>query len=204
MEGNPLQLLDWRRQIFELYREVRSLHDPSEGWELWCDVRRELFATHPQSPVPEDDREAYDGPHHFDYEPSLRTVAGIHPLPVETFEVAGSDGSAFAMTRFGEALFELGGEQRALQVFWIDAYGGGVFLSFRDETSGSETYGAGRYLLDTIKGADLGSAGDLLILDFNYAYQPSCSYDPKWACPLAPPQNRLEIPVRGGERVGPG
>ncbi|HEX9891018.1 MAG TPA: DUF1684 domain-containing protein, partial [Actinomycetota bacterium] len=101
-------------------------------------------------------------------------------------------------------LFDLYGEQRRLDVYWIDVYGGGIFLSFQDETSGTETYGAGRYLLDTIKGADLGSASDLLILDFNFAYQPSCSYDPRWVCPLAPPQNRLPMAVRAGERLGPG
>ena len=63
-----------------------------------------------------------------------------------------------------------------------------------------ETYGAGRYLLDTVKGSDLGSERGRLILDFNFAYNPSCSYDPRWVCPLAPPGNRLPIAIRGGER----
>ena len=83
----------------------------------------------------------------------------------------------------------------ALEVFWLDAYGGGIYLSFRDATSGDSTYGGGRYLLDTVKGADLGADGDRLILDFNFAYQPSCSYDPQWSCPLPPPANRLAFPV---------
>ena len=55
-----------------------------------------------------------------------------------------------------------------------------------------------------MKGADLGTEGGHLVLDFNFAYQPSCSYDPAWACPLAPPDNRLAVPVRAGERLGPG
>jgi uncharacterized protein (DUF1684 family) len=88
-----------------------------------------------------------------------------------------------------------------LALYWLEAYGGGVFLPFRDETSGTETYGAGRYLLDTVKGADLGEEGGRLVLDFNLAYNPSCAYDPRWACPLAPPENRLTIPIRAGERV---
>ena len=75
-----------------------------------------------------------------------------------------------------------------------------MFLPFRDATSGSETYGAGRYLLDTVKGADLGDDGGRLVLDFNFAYNPSCAYDPRWACPLAPPENRLPVAVRAGER----
>ena len=73
-------------------------------------------------------------------------------------------------------------------------------MPFADATSGDETYGAGRYVLDTIKGADLGVDGDRLVLDFNFAYNPSCSYDPRWVCPLAPPANRLAVAVRAGER----
>ena len=67
---------------------------------------------------------------------------------------------------------------------------------------GTTTYGGGRYLLDTVKGADLGTEDGRLVLDFNYAYNPSCAYDPSWACPLAPPGNRLAIAVEAGERVG--
>jgi uncharacterized protein (DUF1684 family) len=86
-------------------------------------------------------------------------------------------------------------------VYWIDVYGGGVFLPFRDATAGTETYGAGRYLLDTVKGADLGGSDSRLILDFNYAYHPSWAYDARWSCPLAPPENRLDVAVRAGERL---
>jgi uncharacterized protein len=75
-----------------------------------------------------------------------------------------------------------------------------VFVPFADATAGDETYGAGRYLLDTVKGADLGTDGGRLVLDFNLAYNPSCSYDPRWSCPLAPPPNRLAVAVRMGER----
>ena len=80
-------------------------------------------------------------------------------------------------------------------------YGGGVFLPFRDETNGATTYGAGRYVLDTVKGADLGGADGRLVVDFNYAYHPSCAYDPRWSCPLAPATNRLVGPVEAGERL---
>ena len=85
----------------------------------------------------------------------------------------------------------------------MEGYAGGLFLPFRDATNGVETYGAGRYLLDGAKGADLGGdvARATLILDFNFAYQPSCAFDPRWACPLAPPENRLDIQVRAGERI---
>jgi uncharacterized protein (DUF1684 family) len=92
----------------------------------------------------------------------------------------------------------------ALDLYWLDVYGGGLFVPFADATSGQESYGAGRYVLDTIKGADLGTAGDgRLVLDLNFAYQPSCSYDTRWTCPLAPPANRLSVPVLAGERIAP-
>ena len=87
-----------------------------------------------------------------------------------------------------------------LALFWLDAYGGGVFLPFADATRGRETYGGGRYLLDTVKGADLGEEDGRLVLDFNFAYNPSCSYDPRWVCPLSPPENRLPVAVRAGEQ----
>ena len=97
----------------------------------------------------------------------------------------------FALARFGD---------QELELFWLEAYGGGLFLPFRDATGGSETYGGGRYLLDTVKGADLGTEEGRVVLDFNFAYNPSCAYDPKWACPLSPPANRLAVAVRAGEK----
>ena len=88
-----------------------------------------------------------------------------------------------------------------LTLYWIAGYGGGLFLPFVDATSGSETYGGGRYLLDTIKGADLGVADGRTVLDFNFAYNPSCSYSPQWTCPLALPANRLPGAIRAGEMM---
>jgi uncharacterized protein (DUF1684 family) len=88
------------------------------------------------------------------------------------------------------------GDDVSLDLYWLETYGGGVFIPFRDGTSGHETYGAGRYLLDTVKGSDLGGE---LILDFNFAYNPSCAWDDRWACPLTPPANRLPFRVETGE-----
>ena len=92
---------------------------------------------------------------------------------------------------------------RPLSVFWMAGYAGGIFIPFRDATNGSETYGAGRYLVDAAKSADLGGdpAAGTLLLDFNFAIQPSCAFDTRWACPLAPPENRLDRPIRAGERL---
>jgi hypothetical protein len=105
------------------------------------------------------------------------------------------------LRRIGRVHITIDGSEVALTVFWILGYGGGLFLPFRDATSGAQTYGGGRYLLDTIKHADLGSSDGCLILDFNYAYNPSCAYDSRWHCPLAPQENWLSVPILAGEMV---
>jgi len=183
---NELELLDWKRRIFELYAEVRAA-EPRAGWEKWKAVRADLFRDHSQSPSP-----GYTSLAYFDYDPALRFFGDVEPAEEEALEIDG-----FPFRRFAVVRFELG----ALDVYWLEGYGGGVFLPFADATRGTETYGAGRYLLDTVKGSDLGREDGRLVLDFNFAYNPSCSYDDRWACPLTPRANRLPIPLRGGERL---
>jgi uncharacterized protein (DUF1684 family) len=197
-----LDLLDWKRRIFELYAGVRASSDPEAAWQEWRRTRDELFRTHPQSPLPPADRGALDGLPFYDYAPSGRVTAEVAGVTPEHYDIAtsGEDEETYGFTRFAVARFEFDGVERELELYWLDGYGGGLFLPFRDGTSGSETYGAGRYLLDTVKGADLGTDGDRLVLDFNFAYNPSCAYDPKWVCPLAPYPNRLVTPIRAGER----
>jgi uncharacterized protein (DUF1684 family) len=197
---DELDLLDWKRRVFALYAQVRAAGDPDKAWRLWRSVRDELFRTHPQSPVPAEKREAFAGLPYFDYDPGLRVFADVEAAEEARILIAGSGEEPTPFRRFATAAFELGGERRQLSLYWLEAYGGGVFLPFGDATSGSETYGAGRYLLDTVKGADLGEEDGRLVLDFNFAYNPSCSYDPRWACPLTPPENRLGMAIRAGER----
>jgi uncharacterized protein len=127
-------------------------------------------------------------------------LAEVEPATPEVVEIAALEGSVI-FQRIGRARFELAGEESALELYWLHAYGGGLFLPFADATSGSETYGAGRYLLDTVKGADLGMDGAQLVLDLNFSYNPSCAYDPSWVCPLAPQANRLAVAVRAGEKA---
>lgn len=195
-----LDLLDWKRRIFGLYQQVRESAEPSAAWALWRSVRDEMFAQHPQSPIPEDRRSGFKGLEYFDYKPDMRVGATLARTESEHFAIATSDGTAYGFTRFAEARFYLDESDLTLAAYWLDGYGGGLFLPFRDATAGKETYGAGRYLLDTVKGADLGAQAGRLVLDFNFAYNPSCSYDPRWVCPLAPPGNRLDVAIRAGER----
>jgi uncharacterized protein (DUF1684 family) len=195
--GEALELLDWKRRVFALYSELRASPDSEAAWRHWRDIRDELFRTHPSSPVPEAERATYPGVPYFDYDPDLRMLAELEPRPAELRQIASSGTEDIAFDRIAVARFG----EHALEVYWLAGYGGGLFVPFRDATSGAETYGGGRYLLDTVKGSDLGMDGDRLVLDFNFAYNPSCSYDPRWICPLSPPANRLPVAIRAGERM---
>jgi hypothetical protein len=197
-----LELADWRRQVSELYGAVRADPDPAAAWTRWREVRDRLIRSHPQSPVPAAERGDATSPAYYDYNPALRTLADIEPADGAAFELPGSTTGHVTAERAGTAHFSLDGVALSLSMFWLLDYAGGFFLSFRDATSGGETYGAGRYVLDTAKGADLGADGDgRLVVDFNFSYQPSCSYDPQWSCPLPPRENWLTIPIRAGERL---
>jgi uncharacterized protein (DUF1684 family) len=197
---DELDLLDFRRRVFALYARVRAEPDPARAFADWVAERDDLYAHHPQSALPPERRAAFDGLEYFPFDPAGRVLADLEPTERRRYEVGSSDGGTMAFDRVGVARFALAGTPCALEVYWLAAYGGGLFVPFADATAGQETYGAGRYLLDTVKGADLGTDGGRLVLDFNLAYNPSCSYDPRWSCPLAPPPNRLAIPVRMGER----
>jgi uncharacterized protein (DUF1684 family) len=197
---DELELLDWKRRVFALYAAVRAEPDAARAVADWCAGRDALFASHPQTPLPAERRAGFSGLPYFPFDPAARVTAEVVPADRRRFEVEASAGEPMAFVRFAVARFDLAGSACELELYWLDAYGGGLFVPFADGTSGSETYGAGRYLLDTVKGADLGTENGRLVLDFNLAYNPSCSYDPRWACPLAPPANRLALEVRAGER----
>jgi uncharacterized protein len=197
--ADTLALLDWKRRVFSLYAAVRAL-EPAAGWALWRETRDELFRSHPQSPLPADRRASFDELEYWPYDPRARVLADLEDLDAPPTPIETSGPEPMLFQPFARASFELREEQLSLEVSWLAAYGGGAFLCFRDATSGRESYGGGRYLLDTVKGADLGEDGGRLVLDFNFAYDPSCSYDPSWVCPLAPPANRLAFAVEAGER----
>jgi uncharacterized protein (DUF1684 family) len=191
-------LWDWRRRVADLWHDIRAADDPTVAWRLWRNTRAELFRTHPQTPLDP----GGEMPVYFDYDPALRFAVTLAPPTTAEpiFMPAGDDGEVkllpFAQTAGLSSA--LGGE---LTLYWVTGYGGGVFLPFLDATSGKESYGGGRYLLDTIKSADHGTTPDgRTVLDFNFAYNPSCYYSPRWICPLAPRGNRLPAPVRGGEK----
>jgi uncharacterized protein (DUF1684 family) len=196
-----LEVADWRRRVFALYTEVRSKPDRVAAHELWRRTRDDLFATHPSTPVLPEDRAGFAGLPVEPYDPDWRFEVVIAPAEARQMDVeTGTD---------GVVPFELLGRAEVpgvgpLDVWRLASYGGGIFVPIKDGLRGKHggTYGGGRYLVDTIKGADLGpgAAPESLVLDFNFAYNPSCAYDPTWACPLAQPGNTTKVEIPVGER----
>lgn len=195
-----LDLLDYRRRVGDLYRRIREAESSAAAWADFRRARDDLFRAHPQSPLDAEQKRAFSGLRYVDYDPAYRVLATVETDvdPVLVRYDLGDDGQ-FVCRRFGQVRAPLPTGAAVLCLYWIEGYGGGVFLPFGDSTNRSTTYGGGRYLLDTIKGADLGMDGARIVLDFNFAYNPSCAYNPRWVCPLAPPENRLPIPIHAGE-----
>ena len=193
-----MALWEWRRLVADLYHEVRRL-PPRDGWGLWVETRGRLLQTHPQSPVPVDRRS--ERLRVYDYDPSARISASVQPVPPRSATISHNLEASTPAHPLGSVTFDLAGKSCQLTLYWLDDYAGGVFLPFRDGTNGLTTYGGGRYLLDTAKGADLGWNAGEVVLDFNFAFHPSCAYDDAWSCPLAPVPNHLGIAVEAGERL---
>src|ERR1700761_422642 len=240
-----LQLADWRRATAALYARVREQADPAAAHALWRPGRDELMSSHPQSALPEGDPLRVSGVPYWPYDPALRFAVPVESaaepkrLEIDT----GPDGiTRLELLGWVTIPAPVG---RRLALWWLDQYGGGLFLPVRDATAGHASYGGGphppppaqnadpravggwtraggvlflpvrdataghasygggRYLLDTAKGADLGADGERIVLDFNFLYHPSCRYDPRWVCPLAPPENTIDVPVDAGERLSP-
>ena len=197
-----LDLVDWRRRVGDLYR----LSGP-DALERFRRGRDELFRSHPQSPIEPEERDSFAGLRYYEHDAAYRVVARVEAgdgseLVIDT----GGDDGAVRYRRAGALVFTLGGRECRLTVLSLVQYAGGLFVPFRDGTAGRETYGGGRYLFDTAKDTDglvleIQAGSPEVVIDFNYAYNASCAYSPRWACPLAPPENHLQVEVRAGEKV---
>ncbi len=197
--SDTLDLWDYRRRVHDIYRKAREGGPGKDAWVEWTIERDRLFATHPQSPI--EDRSAFTGLPYVPYDPKWRVTGRFIPVDDETPSLDHSGKGTTRFVKVGVVDFEAVGNEGSLEVLWLDAYGGGLFLPFGDASNGESTYGGGRYLLDTVKGADLGHEEERIVLDFNYSYHPSCVHSYRWSCPLAPPANRLGFAVEAGERL---
>jgi len=200
---NPFTLAVWRRTVAAQYAQLRvESDDRGAQSHQFRAARDELLRTHSESPIPPERRAAWRGVAWYDYDPKWRVIGAIDRIANRTtFEILLSSDGILRCTRVARVHFAVDGKRGALTLYWLEGYGGGLWLPFADGTNGSATYGGGRYLYDTIKGADLGVGEETLVLDFNYAYNPSCAYDDRWSCPLSPPENRLPFAVDAGERT---
>ena len=194
-----LDLVDWRRRVGELYRL-----DGDGAVGAFREGRDRLFATHPQSPIAANDRPNFTRLSYFDADPRFRFRARLEPPDDESeivIETGGPDGD-IRYRRAGRLRFELDDQACALTIFWMLGYGGGLFLPFRDATSAKQTYGGGRYLFDTVKNTyglalEVAAGSPDVTIDFNFAYNPSCAYDPNG--PVHCPPGEL-APGRGDRR----
>lgn len=198
---SAFEVADWRRRVFGLYAEVREATDLAAAHDLWRRTRDDLFATHPSTPLLPDDLAVFSGLPVKPYDPLWRFEVEVTPTEPRHMDFeTGTDGIV-PFDLIGIAEIPGVGD---LDVWKLGSYGGGIFVPVKDALAGKPggTYGGGRYLIDTIKGADLGqgSSPTSLVLDFNFAYNPSCAYDPAWACPLAQSGNRVSLEIPVGER----
>jgi len=197
------EVVDWRRRVFALYDAVRRADSAEDAHELWRIERDDLLLHHAATPLMADDQPLFEGLPIASYDPQWRFELPILEAEPGGFEFATGTDGVVPFERIGRVEVP---DTGSLDVWRLTTYGGGIFIPVRDALAGRPggTYGGGRYLIDTIKGADLGSDAErgTIVLDFNFAYNPSCAYDPAWACPLAQPGNVLEVAVPVGEMYG--
>jgi uncharacterized protein len=217
-----LDLYDYRQRVVTMYRRrnlaLQAGEDAASVCQRFREEKDQLFAHHPQSALEVSERATFTGLRYFPYDTSFCVQAQLTSLDMQTAaaslpvaQFASAHGIPHRPAAYLE--FEISGAPARLIVYWLDVYGGGLFLPFRDATCPEESYGAGRYLFDTVKGSDfirlpegpenpsaVGYSGGRVLLDFNYAYNPSCAYDSRWVCPLAPRENWLAAPIRAGEQ----
>ena len=204
-----LELYDYRTRVAEMYRTRRQAtlagEDAATILQRFRESRDELFANHSQSALDQEQKQQFHGLRYFPYNPSMCVEADIETgVEPQILNVAMNAEETMTMSTVARLHFTLEGVNTTLSLYWLNIYGGGLFLPFRDTTCPAESYGGGRYLFDTIKGSDFltvpaSSASARILLDFNYAYSPSCAYNDRWVCPLAPIENRLKVPIRAGE-----
>ena len=159
----------------------------------------QFFAHNPNSPLLPEQRQHFQGLEYFPENPDLRFILKVDEFSEEDKEVIDiitSTGDLSPHIRWGSLTFAVDGEKATLTVY----KGMGeesFFLPFADATSGKESYGAGRYL-------DLVPSGpDRFLIDFNYAYNPYCAYNPHWSCPIPPADNRRKLPNRAVQKKYP-
>ena len=152
-----------------------------------------FFRESHQSPLLPEQQAGFNGLKYFPENKELRLEVDVERFPTqEQVQIQTNTGDVQTYTRFGRFGFDVDGEHAELTVLENEH---GYFLPFADSLAGTETYGAGRYLEPTRL------PDGRFEVDFNAAYNPYCAYNELWSCPITPPENRLKVPVRAGEKV---
>jgi uncharacterized protein (DUF1684 family) len=177
----------------------------SEAWRAELERHRvekdEFFADHPQSPLPAEDKSGFDGLAYYPPDPEYRVEAELEPVDGDdSFEMEMTAGEPVEYVRVARIEFDVEGDRRLYAYRQADD-GEGLFVPFRDATSGTETYGAGRYLELHPQEESLLETGGTVTVDFNLAYAPFCAYNDAFACPIPPAENQLDVAVEAGERL---
>ncbi len=152
-----------------------------------------FFARHVQSPLTHEQRRSFHGLQYFPENKILRLEVQVERFADQVeIEIPTSTGGVQGYRRYRGFKFEVDGQKAELTIYKA---GQGFFLPFVDSLAGKETYPAGRYL-------EIESLGkDRFIVDFNLSYNPYCAYNEQWSCPLTPHENRLNVPIRAGEKI---
>jgi len=162
--------------------------------ELFRAAKDKFYAHDDRAPLTPEQQRSFKALAYYPENPALIVRARIdRDVDPGTVHMETTKGRPQEYRRFGLVRFEVDG-QKAEVTLYASAGSRKLFLPFRDATSGSETYGGGRYL-------DLESDGKEIEIDFNYAYNPYCAYNAEWNCPLPPAENWLEVPIRAGEKA---
>ncbi len=153
----------------------------------------EFFRRHPQSPLTPEQRNGFVGLQYFPENEALRLEVQVEPLKDEQpMQMQTSTGGVQTYIRYGRFKFQVDGQDAELTIYQNEH---GYFLPFVDSLAGKETYPAGRYMEPE------SLPGNHFFVDFNLAYNPYCAYNEMWSCPITPPENRLKVPIRAGEKL---
>ena len=155
----------------------------------------DFFKRHPQSPLTPEQQARFTGLSYYDPNPDLDLTVTVEPFPEQiTMQMQTTTGSVQTFQRYGQFAFMVDGQEARLTIYLADY---GFFLPFADAGAGQETYAAGRYLEPEHLG------GSQFHVDLNQAYNPYCAYNNGWTCPVTPPENRLKVAIRAGEKLPP-
>ncbi len=179
--------------------DAKFLSDHEKAVAEWRKERDEFLKTHQRSPLTPEDKKRFKHLSYYSFNPKYLFTGKIerfsfninNPNYYATFLT--NKGTNKRYIRYGRFHFNLDGKDHTVELY-KSILSDSLFIPFKDQTNGKETYEGGRYLDTEIE------AGYEMILDFNMAYYPACAYNEKFVCALPPKENMFDFPIPAGER----